>query len=151
MRYAYTFFPVEDETCGFDASSVTEFLQADSPADNQTGLAVWQLIEANSTVLCACLIASRPFAMYLMPDKLVARVRSVASKLRRSGKTDGTQSTQESAHERRNQAPALHDEGWSLERLNRSEPPSLPSPPQTRAGRLNESTQSLDYMNELHA
>ena len=35
---------------------------------------IWNVIEAYTTIICACLIATRPLFMKLIPDRLIARV-----------------------------------------------------------------------------
>ena len=44
------------------------------------GLTNWNVVEANVTVLCACLIASKPVVMFLIPDALISRVSSSFSR-----------------------------------------------------------------------
>ena len=36
----------------------------------------WNIIEASVTVICACLFASKPVLMLMIPDKFIARLRS---------------------------------------------------------------------------
>jgi len=49
-------------------------------ANTGTGDAVplwnWNIVEASVTVTCACLFASKPVVMLLIPDKLIARLGS---------------------------------------------------------------------------
>ena len=51
-----------------------------SPAHSSIGATVpllnWNVIEANVTILCASLIASRPVAMFLVPDRLISSMKS---------------------------------------------------------------------------
>ena len=47
------------------------------------GLSDWQLIEANVTILCVSLVASKPVAIFLIPEGLV-RVGSYISRSLRS-------------------------------------------------------------------
>ncbi|KAK6609479.1 hypothetical protein H4I96_03410 [Botrytis cinerea] len=37
------------------------------------GIAIWQIVEANVTLICACMIAARPAMSYLYPQKLISR------------------------------------------------------------------------------
>ena len=45
-------------------------------AGDVVDLAMWNIIEAHATVLCASLIASKPVVMALIPDKLLASINS---------------------------------------------------------------------------
>ncbi|CAD6577857.1 MAG: hypothetical protein ASARMPRED_008432 [Alectoria sarmentosa] len=47
---------------------------------DSVGLVEWQIVEANITVFCVALVASRPVATFLIPDGLVARLGSYFSR-----------------------------------------------------------------------
>lgn len=49
-------------------------------AGDTVNLAHWNVIEANVTILCACLIASKPVFSVLIPDKLFSRMGSYFSR-----------------------------------------------------------------------
>lgn len=82
VRYSKTFWAVEDPTCKPFTKPLMDF-RADLILGDTVGLADWQLIEANVTILCVCLIASKPVANYLVPDGLV-RLGSYISRSLRS-------------------------------------------------------------------
>ena len=48
------------------------------------GLLNWNIVEANVTILCASLIASKPVAMLLVPDRLISRISLLISRSFRS-------------------------------------------------------------------
>lgn len=47
-----------------------------NPSDSTAYLAYYNMIEANVTILCVALIASKPVIMYLLPDPLMDRIRA---------------------------------------------------------------------------
>ena len=49
---------------------------ADTGVGDAVPLWKWNIIEASVTVICACLFASKPVMMLMIPDKLIARLRS---------------------------------------------------------------------------
>ena len=57
VRYSTIWYPVEDIT--WDIVPAT----------------MWNIVEAYITIICACLLATRPLFMKLIPDKLLARVQ----------------------------------------------------------------------------
>jgi hypothetical protein len=75
VRYRYTFFSIEDPTCG-SVPHPAYGLPAYMSTGDTTSLGNWNLIEANTTIFCACLFGSKPVAMFLFPDKLLSKARS---------------------------------------------------------------------------
>ncbi|KAM0161349.1 hypothetical protein ACHAQE_004160 [Botrytis cinerea] len=62
--------------------------------DDSPGIAIWQIVEANVTLICACMIAARPAMSYLYPQKLISRTWlawSQYASLRIDTKTDSRQ------------------------------------------------------------
>lgn len=58
-------------------------------------LANWNVVEAHVTVICVCLIASKPVIMALIPDKLISSIktyynRSMSSLVRRGKASPAT-------------------------------------------------------------
>ena len=75
VRYAQTFYQTTDTTCKFRiTTSESCHLFFTDTAIN------YNVIEANITILCAALIASKPVIMFLLPDSLMLRVRSCLNK-----------------------------------------------------------------------
>lgn len=72
---------------------VSQSLSANSNAGDSVGLAIWQMIESNITILCVSLVASKPVVMFLLPDGFISRMGSDQRQLlpREAKKSKGMQ------------------------------------------------------------
>lgn len=74
IRYRYTFYSLTDPTCELISPRDPILF---SPVTGDTFfLAMWNVIEANITILCVCLIASKPVFVLLTPNKLISSMGS---------------------------------------------------------------------------
>ena len=65
-----------DPTCKASTFSFSVIATTNSGVGDAVPLWKWNIIEASVTVICACLFASKPAVMFLIPDKFVARLTS---------------------------------------------------------------------------
>ncbi|KAL9608396.1 MAG: hypothetical protein Q9167_006776 [Letrouitia subvulpina] len=70
IRYSTLFFKQKDVT--YDIATAT----------------VWTVIESNMIIICACLIASRPFFVRIYPQKLISHIQEMTTKKSSSDKDD---------------------------------------------------------------
>lgn len=60
----------------YGTPSGSRYLITDFTAGDSVGLAIWQVIESNITILCVSLVASKPLVMFLVPDGFLSRMSS---------------------------------------------------------------------------
>ncbi|KAL8766386.1 MAG: hypothetical protein Q9209_006820 [Squamulea sp. 1 TL-2023] len=100
---------------------------------NLTGVGNWSIIETNVTIICACLITTKPALRKAFPEKLVASARSGWSQiLSKTSKSDlnqqGSEATTNSTHEFRRikeqprHCPLLHETADRFGPLKLDEP-----------------------------
>lgn len=79
VRYSTLFFQRSDVTCELSTRSYVDVCpleigyskQLISRADNIIPATIWTIIEADVTIISACLIVSRPWLVKLYPSKMI--------------------------------------------------------------------------------